>query len=955
MAAKISAESLRDEASCSICLEVFQDPVSIHCGHSFCRVCITRCWEGLTANFSCPQCRKTVPKKSLRPNRELASIIEVTKHLSLQTVRGGNLCKKHQEVLKLFCEEEQMLICVVCDRSKVHRSHSVVPVDEAAQEYKEQIQIRLRALKEEQEILQASRMAGERRVQAYIKKREAERQKIITEFKQLHKFLEKQELLLLAHLEQLDKEILKSEKEVLSGLLEKIAGLSTLIEEMEMKCQQPACELLQDIRNTLSRCEREKIEQPREFSPELVKKFCDLSKNTSAIKKLMEEFQDLLEHKLRLASEPNTCPPVHQIQSASDAGPEHGQSQPVPVGGLQDDALGRLQVLPSGLQRFDIRLVCSAPRLRPPAGWWTWRHGEQRCEAGCLLGGIISHACPVLAVLQATLTVLRHEGVGFISPLCNEKMSMLESGTPPTSPSSRKAKLVRSSLGGRLARAMETQSPAENLHREASCSICLEYFQDPVSIHCGHNFCRACIACCWEGLETNFSCPQCRQTARQKSFRPSRELANIAEIARQLSLRAARGTAGWESLCKEHQEVLKLFCKEDQKPICVVCDRSQAHRFHTVVPVEEAAQEYKGKIQTCLQAFKEEREKFLENRKCGERKSSYLEKTKDEGKKIVCEFEHLHQFLKAQERLLLTQLADLNKAITKLQEEATTKITEEVSHLDTLIWEMEGKFQQPASKFLQEIRSLLSSCEQMKFNPPVEISPELERRLEEFVQKNILVRYTLRKCQDSLMFKLQEPTNVTLDPATAHPNLHLSEDQKEARGQLIQQDLPDNPERFDFEPCVLGCEGFTSGKHFWEVEVGQGGVWALGVARESVKRKGQISLTPKEGVWALEAYYSLTSPHANLHLNTLPRRIRVSLDYEAGRVAFFSTDDESPILVYTTASFNSEKVVPWFKMGIGTRLQEITRHPPSEDPSVARQPMSPLDWVGFRSPLRICP
>lgn len=196
---------------------------------------------------------------------------------------------------------------------------------------------------------------------------------------------------------------------------------------------------------------------------------------------------------------------------------------------------------------------------------------------------------------------------------------------------------------------------------------------------------------------------------------------------------------------------------------------------------------------------------------------------------------------------------------------------------------------------------------------------------------------------------------MTLDPATAHPNLHLSEDQKQARGQLTQQDLPDNPERFDFEPCVLGCEGFTSGRHFWEVEVGQGGVWALGVARASVKRKGPMSLTPKEGVWALEAYHSLTSPRANLRLNPLPRRIRVSLDYEGGRVAFFSTDDDASILVYTRALFNGERVFPWFKMGMGARLQEITQTPPSEDQSVTGQLMSPLDWVGFRSPLRICP
>lgn len=133
-------ESLQDEASCSICLELFQDPVSIHCGHSFCRACITQNWKGLTTNFSCPRCRETVPQESIRPNWELANIIEIAKSLNLQPVReveeGENLCKEHQEALKLFCEDEERLICVVCDKSKVHRNHSVVPVDEAAKECK---------------------------------------------------------------------------------------------------------------------------------------------------------------------------------------------------------------------------------------------------------------------------------------------------------------------------------------------------------------------------------------------------------------------------------------------------------------------------------------------------------------------------------------------------------------------------------------------------------------------------------------------------------------------------------------------------------------------------------------------------------------------------------------------------------------------------------------------------
>uniref|UniRef100_A0A8B9ZFU8 RING-type domain-containing protein n=1 Tax=Anas platyrhynchos TaxID=8839 RepID=A0A8B9ZFU8_ANAPL len=124
---------------------------------------------------------------------------------------------------------------------------------------------------------------------------------------------------------------------------------------------------------------------------------------------------------------------------------------------------------------------------------------------------------------------------------------------------------------------MASQSPSESLQGEASCSICLGYFQEPVSIPCGHNFCRECITRCWEGLEANFSCPQCRQTASHKSFRPSRELAKIAEIAQQSEL-------GW---CQQHQEALKLF----------------SHRLHTVLPAEEAAQEYKVKHWDVLAAF----------------------------------------------------------------------------------------------------------------------------------------------------------------------------------------------------------------------------------------------------------------------------------------------------------------------------------------------------------------
>ncbi|NXU93730.1 A33 protein, partial [Xiphorhynchus elegans] len=151
---------------------------------------------------------------------------------------------------------------------------------------------------------------------------------------------------------------------------------------------------------------------------------------------------------------------------------------------------------------------------------------------------------------------------------------------------------------------------------------------------------------------------------------------------------------------------------------------------------------------------------------------------------------------------------------------------------------------------------------------------------------------------------------VTLDPRTAHPNLVVSEDGKEARGQLEPLDVPDDPQRFSFEPCVLARGGFTSGCHFWEVRVGRGGVWALGVALESLPRKGPLSLGPKDGLWALEVFHSLTTPRAKPRLSPLPTRLRVLLDYDGGRVGFFGAEGDEPILLYTGVAFGGERVLP---------------------------------------------
>ncbi|CAM4560004.1 unnamed protein product, partial [Lepidochelys kempii] len=137
MAAAVNPlKSLRDEATCSICLSFFKDPVSLDCGHNFCQACITEFWEGPNTDISCPQCRETFPQRTLRPDRQLGNFVEIAKQLNVPAAAGGgDLCNVHQEPFKLFCNQDQMLICVICRESQAHRAHRVVPIEEAAQEH----------------------------------------------------------------------------------------------------------------------------------------------------------------------------------------------------------------------------------------------------------------------------------------------------------------------------------------------------------------------------------------------------------------------------------------------------------------------------------------------------------------------------------------------------------------------------------------------------------------------------------------------------------------------------------------------------------------------------------------------------------------------------------------------------------------------------------------------------
>ncbi|XP_074020841.1 E3 ubiquitin-protein ligase TRIM7-like [Numenius arquata] len=221
------------------------------------------------------------------------------------------------------------------------------------------------------------------------------------------------------------------------------------------------------------------------------------------------------------------------------------------------------------------------------------------------------------------------------------------------------------------------------------------------------------------------------------------------------------------------------------------------------------------------------------------------------------------------------------------------------------------KHQEPVKLFCQDDKRLICM---------------LEKKFSEFTQKNPSIKELLEKFQDFLEFEFPLTTQMTLDPETANAGLYLSEDCKLVRWEDCEQDLPSNPRRFTFDPCVLGSRGFMSGCHHWDVEVHREGFWGIGVAKESVPRDRVLFLNPDVGVWALchnqNGYMAMTSPDPTpLTLHIVPKRIRICLDYEEGRVVFFDAESKERIFAFPPASFQGERVFPFFVVIFDAQLK----------------------------------
>lgn len=538
---------------------------------------------------------------------------------------------------------------------------------------------------------------------------------------------------------------------------------------------------------------------------------------------------------------------------------------------------------------------------------------------------------------------------------------------------------------------MAASAPLRSLEEEVTCSICLDYLRDPVTIDCGHVFCRSCTADIRPVSGGRPACPLCKKPFKKENIRPVWQLASLVENIERLKVDGGRqpGEAAQEQaearLCERHREKLHYFCEDDGKLLCVMCRESREHRPHSAVLVEKAAQPHREKILNHLSTLRRDRDKIQGFQAKGEADIlAALKKLQDQRQCIVAEFEQGHQFLREREQHLLGQLAKLEQELTEGREKFKTRGVGELARLAQVISELEGKVQQPAAELMQDTRDFLNRYPRKKFWIGKPIARVVKKKTGEFSDKLQSLQRGLREFQGKLLRDLEYKTvSVTLDPQSASGYLQLSEDWKCVTYSGLCQGAYLYPQQFDCEPGVLGSKGFTWGKVYWEVEVEREG-WSededegdeaeegeeeeeeeeagyrdghddwetdedeeslgdeeeeaeeeeeeeeevlesclVGVARDSVKRKGDLSLRPEDGVWALRlssaGIWANTSPEAELFPALRPRRVGIALDYEGGTVTF--TNAESQELIYTFTATFTRRLLPflWLKWP-GTRL-----------------------------------
>ncbi|XP_056451494.1 E3 ubiquitin-protein ligase TRIM35-like [Gadus chalcogrammus] len=310
---------------------------------------------------------------------------------------------------------------------------------------------------------------------------------------------------------------------------------------------------------------------------------------------------------------------------------------------------------------------------------------------------------------------------------------------------------------------------------DLSCSVCCDIFKDPVLLSCSHSFCKGCLQSWWTQNQEQ-QCPLCKR--RSSRTDPPRNIA-----LKNLSEAFQRENA---DLCPLHGEKLKLFCRDDLETACIICRHSEKHANHRFLPVDEAATIHREEIKKLLKPQKENLELSVEtNRKCENIAAEIIFQTAYTERQIQKEFEKFHQLLQDEERSRITALRGENKLKGKKIKKEIEELSKQIETISHTVTETEQQLGAGDISFLKKFKA---TREKVAQPPPLSALPK-GAQLDVDKHLGNLAYAVWKKLEENVSY-----SPVILDPNTAGPDLHLSEDLTSVRRGARQQ-LPENKQR----------------------------------------------------------------------------------------------------------------------------------------------------------------